>query len=73
MSTKSKKVTELNEKVAQIEALVRECEKLAEEVNQSFTLNIAYGMGGTYGPGWDDSSSSEETEKWEWYASSQSC
>jgi hypothetical protein len=72
MSTKSKKVTELNKKIDQIHALVRECELLAEETDHSFSLSIAYGMGGTYSRTWEDSDSSEEGT-WEWQASSQSC
>jgi hypothetical protein len=72
MSTKSKKVTELCDKVALIEKLIGECEKLAEETDHSFSLSIAYGMGGTYSRTWEDSDSSEEGT-WEWQASSQSC
>ncbi len=65
--------TELDKKVEQIYTLVRECERLAEETNTAFTLEISYGMGGTYqlDEGWNGSCG--ESTEWTWYASSQSC
>jgi hypothetical protein len=69
MSTK-----ELNQKMAAlvsaIEAAVAEAEAFADENGLEFTLDIAYGMGGTY-------VSEGAAAKWEsssgWMPSSQSC
>ncbi len=41
---------EIAEKVKQAHALIRECEELARESGNSFSIDIAYGMGGTYVP-----------------------
>jgi hypothetical protein len=58
------------EKIAQAEALIKECEKLGKENDVSFSWNLAYGMGGYYGPAWGSSS---EEEEWAWNSSSESC
>lgn len=50
-------------------AAIGEAEVVGEEKGIEFSFDLAYGMGGTFGAGWDASSDSE----WEWQASSQSC
>ncbi len=46
----SKKKDPLNEKLSEIYRLISECKELATENNVEFTLDVAYGMGGTYYP-----------------------
>jgi hypothetical protein len=41
------------EKLSQAQALIRECEAIADETGVGFSWNLAYGMGGWYNP--DDS------------------
>ena len=50
-------------------AAIGEAEVIAEATDREFSFDLAYGMGGSFGRGWDSSSDSE----WEWQASSQSC
>lgn len=50
-------------------AAIGEAEVIAEATGEEFSFDLAYGMGGTFGQGWDASSDSE----WEWQASSESC
>lgn len=51
----------ISNKLAQIQELMEECEKIADQANISFTANVGgYGMGGWY-------------ESGEWSASSSSC
>lgn len=38
----------ISEKRKEIYANVKECQKLADEHGLEFSINIAYGMGGTY-------------------------
>lgn len=58
--TKTEAAEVLANKVAEINTLISECEALADAHDLSFSLDPAYGMGGTYRDG-------------EWNASSQSC
>lgn len=50
----------LSEKLSQAQALISECETLADQYELDFSVDLAYGMGGTY-------------EEGEWHPSSQSC
>ena len=50
----------LSDKLSQAQALINECEKLADEHGLDFSMDLAYGMGGTY-------------EEGAWHPSSQSC
>lgn len=71
----------ISQKIAQAEALVRECEELADQTGAYFHIEFGgYGSGATYtgrGPKEDWSESSEEwqesSSEYGWLASSQSC
>lgn len=77
--TQQEAQAELASKLKQAEVLIDECEVLAQTYNLSFSLNIAYGMGGTFGPAYQyNDETDEETETWDssdagWRASSQGC
>ena len=65
-------------KMNQVSALIRECEAIAYENDVSFSMDVAYGMGGWYNPTpkegseeWTESSSSNGDYGWQ--SSSQSC
>ncbi len=40
----------ISNNLAQAKALIKECERLADETGESFTWSLGYGMGGTYRP-----------------------
>ena len=77
MSKTAKNETEKNPR-QQIDDLVKEAhkkiqeaEKIADEHQETFSFDLAYGMGGTYFPeGWDDSWDSSEEG---WVSSSAMC
>lgn len=54
-------------------AAIAEAEVIAQEHSLSFSFDLAYGMGGTYGEPWDASSDEEGNVEYTWMASSQSC
>ena len=61
-------------KVAQAEALIAEAEELTEKNElPGFSLDVAYGMGGTYMKAREYWESSDVEETYQWMASSQSC
>lgn len=65
------------EKLAAVNTLITEAEKIADEADVSFHLNgPAYGMGGSYTgrpEGWSQSTADCEGTDAGWSASSQSC
>lgn len=50
MTTQKEAQTRVNAIKTEIDKLVTEAEKLCDETGASFSLNIAYGMGGSYIP-----------------------
>jgi hypothetical protein len=60
--TEKEAIAALADIKAQISALVAEGEDLATKYDLSFSLSVAYGMGGYY-----------DTDEQEWCSSSQSC
>lgn len=77
--TKEEVAKIIAEKLAQAEALVRECEVLGKEHNVTFNWGLAYGMGGWFGPEYDwdasdgGSSESNDNREWGWQSSSHLC
>jgi hypothetical protein len=83
MSSKKSGYARIQEKLAQAEALMKECEAIADAEGLSFRISgPTYGMGGTYHPtkpkkdpkevdedGWEES----DDEDSGWQASSTSC
>jgi hypothetical protein len=70
---------ELNAKVNEFQALISECETIAENNGLQFSINPVYGAGATFRArdswdesSWDDSSDESDTSH-EWFASSESC
>ena len=41
---------EISNKLAQAKALIKDCEKIADETGESFNWSLGYGMGGVYKP-----------------------
>lgn len=63
MSVSQKEANEvIAKKVAQIEKLISECEGIAKDAKVTFSIDLAYGMGGYY-----------DGEDGEWHPSSTSC
>jgi hypothetical protein len=54
-------------------AAIAEAEVLAEAGSFTFSFELTYGMGGTYGEQWDASRDEEGNTPYGWNASSQSC
>ena len=52
-------------------SLIRDAEVIAEEHGLSFSVKIAYGMGGSFGPDWN--ASDDEEADYCWSASSHQC
>lgn len=64
----------LEERVEKVKELIAACEKIAREYKLSFTLNIAYGMGGYFdGAATEDYHDNEFDPPGGWLASSMSC
>lgn len=71
---KEEAITAIAEKTKQAEALIRECEVLANEHEIVFEFSLAYGMGGTFYPkGWDNSGCYPDEDDSGWMSSSQQC
>lgn len=66
-----KALSEIGTKINEVYKLIKECEEIAERAGVEFSLDVAYGMGGTYVP-----KKIADEETWTeqgWNASSQSC
>lgn len=61
-SNESEAQEEINKLVARAYDAINQAEALADKFGISFSLDVAYGMGGTYDP-----------EEGEWMSSSESC
>lgn len=59
--------TQVKSKLDQIYGLIKELEQNAEASGNPFNFGVSYGMGGTFGPDYDDPS------QWRWRSSSEGC
>jgi hypothetical protein len=65
----------ISDKLEQVYALIKECEKIADENQVSFNFQVEYGMGGYYYPKEKDEEGNwkESSSEVGWHASSQDC
>lgn len=64
---------QINSKLAQVDALIKECEEMAIKEGLDFELSVAYGMGGTfYGKDKPDYYGTNSADAG-WVASSHTC
>lgn len=61
----------IDEKLAEAESLIRECEAIADEHKLMFSFGLAYGMGGDYYG--DENERDEDYFDGGWAASSRGC
>lgn len=64
--------SEIDARVAQVHQLLEEARKIADENGVTFSLQVAYGMGGTYFPPTPDGIGGYEAGEG-WVASSEMC
>jgi hypothetical protein len=64
-----KQVEKMASLVKKIKVAIEDAEKYANETGQHFSLNIEYGMGGTYYPPLTQKQKDKMEEAGEWYSS----
>ena len=66
MTNKGESMSKLEEAIQAIYDAVKKAEEISLETGESFSLDIAYGMGGYFDPG-------DEYDESHWFPSSHSC